>query len=149
MPGTSTSINTLSKDSLYYFTLVPYTYNNQKNETYNYLTNGALSITKKPSKTGCSAAAMIVEKKIDLDVNPVAGIAPNPSRTEFSLYLDKSLVEKEVTITATEAEGRIIYEYKGTSAGTITFGNAWKAGVYFVVVKSGRQLYSYKVIKEE
>ncbi len=150
LPATSTTVSGLSKDSLYYFTLVPYTYDGTNDSTYNYLTDGALSTTKKPANNGCKEASFVSVSESQSAKATLSGmlVTPNPGTDEFTLKMTEAIRNEVINIRVSDALGRTYYDIKGTGKSRYVFGSNLKAGIYFIDVKTAAVSYKFKVVKE-
>jgi arylsulfatase A len=143
LPAITATINGLSPDTLYYFNLIPYTWNGTNSATYNYLTMGALTTTKKPNS--CSAP-LLAENVIPYTVAGV--ITPNPSSSAFTLKMDRSLANELVRIRVCDVVGRVYINTEISGGSNYTFGEDLKPGVYMVYFNAGNKDYKFRIIKE-
>jgi glycosidase len=91
---------------------------------------------------------MMKEVTREKTVEPLAVTAlPNPSRHYFTLVI-KSRLNKPVTITVTDAIGRILEVRRNIAAdGSLTLGDNFRPGVYFVDVRQGELRKQVRLIK--
>lgn len=127
LPPNSIIIDSLERNTLYYFSIIPYTWNGKNDSTYNYFFKGAKTIVKK--------TATITPK-----------IFPNPSTGSFNLQFSGENLQ-QVEITVIDIMGRIIQQLKGDTFHNYEFGNQWPGGVYFVKAKQGDHVTVSKIIK--
>ncbi len=107
LPPTEITLNGLSNDTLYYFAMVPYTYNGKDDSTYNYLTNGALTTTKKP--LNCTFNAAAGDGSAVVVPSTSISITPNPSKYHFTLKISEAFANERIRITVSDATGRLYY----------------------------------------
>lgn len=146
-PATTITINGLSPDTLYYFTLLPYTYNGTKDSTYNYLTDSAITTTSKPLSCASKLSVVATENVFGLPLAAVE-IAPNPSTSNFTLKLHQTYANELIDIQVTDALGRIVSRVQVSGNGDFTFGEDFKPGVYMVYYKVLGKVYQFKIVKE-
>ena len=141
----TTIIGSLSSNTLYHFTLVPYTYDGINTLTYNYLTNGALTTTKR--STRCSASLVLAQQG-EINSSSAVVITPNPSSYNFVLKMDKSFANEQVRIRVCDITGRVYMDTRVSGGSNYTFGNDLRPGVYIVYFSAGNKNYQFKVVKE-
>ena len=138
-PAKKAEIRNLSKDSTYYFALVPYTWDGVHDSTYNYLTEDALTLTIQQVNNATSFESN------DLNKNDHESAAirlfPNPVQSVLHLARLSSSLK---TITIVDSRGTALI-HTTTSANTYAFDTRQlSAGEYFARID---QLNSTKVLK--
>ncbi len=88
-----------------------------------------------------------IETKTEEAINDLDVIAfPNPSRNNFTLSV-KGNVNEKITMQVIDILGRVIEIRNVTANSIITFGDAYRAGTYFVRVMQGKEHKEIKLIK--
>lgn len=73
-------------------------------------------------------------------------VYPNPFQNKFSIVLDKSYANAEVTIR--DVTGRLVYESKIKNVETFDFALNEESGLYFLTISSEENVSVFKLIKE-
>jgi hypothetical protein len=71
---------------------------------------------------------------------------PNPTTTEFNLFISGNSKEK-IEIAVFDLYGKKVYEAKGSVNGKYVFGSSFVSGMYIMRVMQGKNIQTVKVIK--
>jgi hypothetical protein len=107
-----------------------------------------LHVTVPPAPKCLFAAGGSTDNLSVTDKNSVRlQVAPNPTRTTFTLNLQSSSKEG-VQIVVTDMAGRKLYQATGSSTQQYTFGHEFGSGMYILQIMQGKQIQTLKLIKE-
>jgi len=98
------------------------------------------------SGSGTTAKTADTIKNESTESDMVVTLAPNPSSSDFGLYI-KSLNDESITIRIIDMNGRLICQFNSTPQETINFGNELNKGLYFIEVTQGDKRKVVKAVK--
>jgi hypothetical protein len=99
--------------------------------------------------TPCRIASDLIVNNKDLETNDLSvRVAPNPSRTEFSLTIQSSKRES-LQLRVLDMYGKQVHTTKGAANQTYRFGAGFSPGMYVVEIMQGYKVKTLKVIKSE
>ena len=100
--------------------------------------------------TGCVAPTYTrVENQpsINTPIDPMTvSVYPNPTTSSYHLFV-KSNHTSTVNARVFDAQGRLVKTFRFNSSETIAFGNEFKAGVYIIELREGKELKTVRVVK--
>ena len=100
--------------------------------------------------TGCVAPTYTrVENQpsINTPIDPMTvSVYPNPTTSSYHLFV-KSNITSIVNARVFDAQGRLVKTFRFNSSETIAFGNEFKAGVYIIELREGKELKTIRVVK--
>lgn len=113
----------------------------------------SISVTINNSQASCNRiAGREIAVTGEVKTNDVEGLKvnvfPNPATTEFSLIADSDSDEK-IHIIVMNMDGQKVYENNGVIKSRTSFGNNFRAGVYFAKVIQGDRVKIVKLIKSK
>jgi len=73
---------------------------------------------------------------------------PNPSSSSFTLRPASGISNEPVTVNVFDANGKKVYQTKGSTNKDYRFGDAFIPGIYFVEVIHGSRRSTFKVVKQ-
>ena len=96
---------------------------------------------------GMKSTAETEEKSIE--VMPLSAKAfPNPSETNFNLFVESGNAKDEVQVSVYNAKGQVVHQARGTTNRNYKFGDGWIGGMYFVQVRQGSELKTLQLMKQ-
>jgi hypothetical protein len=113
--------------------------------------NGCLSSKKvlKLNTSGCATTPKIGQyySNESKEINSDLDVFPNPTSNKFNIILHSNSNE-ELFIKIMNVQGRIISNSKYSSKEKLTFGEDLKPGIYLVEIRTGKNKYTKKLIKQ-
>jgi hypothetical protein len=103
LPAGQVQLHNLSKNSACHFLLIPYTWNGSTDSTYNYLTEGARSVT----------IGYVDNIKSVIKYSNGITIVPNPTQDEFHVNIGNDLTNKKITVKVFDAIGKLVLTLGG------------------------------------
>jgi hypothetical protein len=146
LPAKKAKVYHLSKDSTYYFLLIPYTWNGVNDSTYNYLTQHALSVTINQAVN----VNNFNSNEMNAKLNGVR-LFPNPVKDVLHL---KGLCTASCgssslkTVSVIDASGKLLEQTTTANSGYSFTTKQLSAGIYFVRIDQGSKTWTTKFIKD-
>jgi hypothetical protein len=75
-----------------------------------------------------------------------ANVYPNPSSSQFTLVI-QTISKEPVQVTVFDLAGRVVENRAGLQAGTFTFGQSFRNGIYLLQVVQGEQRTQMRITK--
>jgi hypothetical protein len=87
------------------------------------------------------------QPSINTSIDPMTvSVYPNPTTSSYHLFV-KSNHTSTVNARVFDAQGRLVKTFRFNSSETIAFGNEFKAGVYIIELREGKELKTVRVVK--
>jgi hypothetical protein len=84
-----------------------------------------------------------------ITVMPLSAKAfPNPTETNFNLFVESGNAKEDVQVTVYNVAGVIVHQVKGAANRNYKFGDKWIGGTYFVLVRQGKETSTLQLMKQ-